>query len=153
VRFLELKIPPPIVGLVLAIAMWNALPLPPPWPVDPSLSRTIAIALAALGLACDALGLVAFLRRRTTINPLAPTRSCVLVTSGIYRLTRNPMYLGMSLLLLAWALWLDTMWGLVGPIAFALYITRFQIRPEERVLEQKFGDAFRAYASRVRRWI
>ncbi|MEB0160908.1 isoprenylcysteine carboxylmethyltransferase family protein, partial [Pseudomonas sp. AH2 (2023)] len=91
-------------------------------------------------------------RSRTTVNPLRPDKAAALVSGGVYRVTRNPMYVGMMLLLVAWAVYLDSAWVLAGPVAFVAYITRFQIAPEERVLRAKFAD-FDAYAARVRRWL
>ena len=75
------------------------------------------------------------------------------LTTGLYRVTRNPMYLGMLLVLFGWAVFLSNLAALLIAPLFALYITRFQIIPEERVLAEKFGAAFMAYQSQVRRWL
>jgi protein-S-isoprenylcysteine O-methyltransferase Ste14 len=112
----------------------------------------IAILVAA-GLVFDVLGILAFRTFRTTINPLKPERASSIVTGGVYRVSRNPMYLGMALLLLAWATYLSALWSLAGPVLYVWYITRFQIVPEERVLERMFGDEYLAYTARVRRWL
>lgn len=93
------------------------------------------------------------MRRHTTINPLSPRKSTALVTGGVYRFTRNPMYLGMACLLTAWAVWLAALLAFAGPVLFVLYITRFQIRPEERVLTELFGLPYTDYTQRVRRWL
>ncbi len=150
---LELRVPPPVVGLLVAAAMWGLAPwgLPMAWP--PGLRLGAAVVLVTLGLVLDMSGLVAFVRRHTTINPLRPTNSSALVTGGVYRFTRNPMYLGMACLLSAWAVWLGSLAGFAGPLVFVLYITRFQIRPEERILGGLFGPACTEYCARVRRWI
>jgi len=89
----------------------------------------------------------------TTLNPIKPDTATALVTSGIYRHTRNPMYLGMAVWLLAWSAWLGTPAGLVGAPLFVLYMNRFQVGPEERALHSLFGAEFDAYRSRVRRWL
>lgn len=116
--------------------------------------RYAAVAILVLaGVAFDLLGLVAFRASRTTINPLKPERASALVTGGVYRLTRNPMYVGMGLLLLALAVYLSALLPFAGPVLFVLYITRFQIQPEERVLSGIFGEAYSTYAARVRRWL
>jgi len=73
--------------------------------------------------------------------------------AGIYRFTRNPMYVGLALVLLGWAALLSSPWALLGPLVFVLYINRFQIAPEERVLSAKFGAAYTEYIARVRRWL
>ena len=76
-----------------------------------------------------------------------------MVTDGIYRYSRNPMYLGMALLLAAWALWLGNAAALLGIVLFVALINRYQIRPEERILAAKFGDDYRNYCRRTRRWL
>lgn len=148
--FLELRIPPPLVMLAFGAAMWAACGIPQPLDAAWAL---VAAALAAAGLGVAGGGVLAFRRARTTVNPLRPAEASTLVTGGVYRHTRNPMYLGMLLLLCAWAAFLASPWALLGPAGFALFITRFQIVPEERVLEPMFGAAFAAYKARVRRWL
>lgn len=150
---LEKKIPPPLVALLVAGLMWGAAAWPPAGLLPSGVRLPLAMALAVMGVAFDILGLLAFRQSRTTINPLRPERTSALVTGGIYRITRNPMYVGLALLLTAWAVHLSALWPLLGPVVFAVYINRFQIAPEERILEAKFGDQFRAYAARVRRWL
>lgn len=150
---LELKIPPPLVALILGVVMWGVSTLGPQLPVDPGLRRGLAVVLVLAALAFDLSGLLAFRSARTTIHPLRPERTTALVTGGVYRITRNPMYLGLTGLLLAWAVWLSALWPLAGVVCFVLYITRFQIRPEERILRAAFGDAYADYTARVRRWL
>lgn len=152
-RFLELKIPPPVVALILALLMWGlsrGLPTPD---ADPVVRLSMALLLAITGAYFDLSGLYAFRRARTTINPLKPSATSALVQSGVYRITRNPMYLGMACLLGGWTAYLWSPWALLGPVLFIAYITRFQITPEERTMAAKFGDEFEAYRRRVRRWI
>lgn len=150
---LEHRIPPPVVGLAIAAAMWAASPWPPAFDVVPWAQQGLVALLVAAGLAFDLAGLIAFRQRRTTVNPLRPENASALVTGGVYRFTRNPMYVGMALLLTAWAVQLATLWPFLGPAAFVLYINRFQIAPEERVLGELFGESWSAYAARVRRWL
>jgi protein-S-isoprenylcysteine O-methyltransferase Ste14 len=147
---LELKVPPPIVALIVAIAMRVAAGH---IAAGDDIRTAVAIAIALLGASCDIAAMTAFFRARTTINPLQPQSSSALVTSGIYRHTRNPMYVGLVLFLCAWAVWLASWLAWLGPIVFAAYIARFQIAPEERALATRFGDAYRAYQAQVRRWI
>jgi len=150
---IELKVPPPAVALVVGLAMWwvsryGVLEgVPPHWRIG------AALIVAAIGAAFDIAGIIAFARAKTTVNPMKPEKSVALVRSGVYRITRNPMYVGMAFILLAWAMYLASLWALVGPLAFAAYITRFQIKPEERVLAGRFGDEFAIYQARVRRWL
>ena len=98
-------------------------------------------------------GVRSFQRARTTINPVRIDEASHLVTSGVFGVTRNPMYVALTALLMAWACWLASPWVWAGPLSFALFIHRFQILPEERVLAEKFGSAYDAYRRRVRRWI
>lgn len=150
---LDLKIPPPVVGVLVAAAMWGVSTIGPQFPIA-SAPRYAAVALLVVaGVAFDLLGLVAFRASRTTINPLKPERSSALVTAGVYRFTRNPMYVGMGLLLLAWAVHLSALLPFAGLAIFVWYLTRFQIQPEERVLKSIFGEEYSTYASRVRRWL
>jgi protein-S-isoprenylcysteine O-methyltransferase Ste14 len=119
------------------------------FPVPP----VLAVPVAAVGVSLDAIALFHFLHWRTTINPLKPASASALVTKGIYRLTRNPMYLGLATLLLAWAIYLGNLAALAGVPLFILYMNRFQIAPEERALAARFGAEFAAYRARVRRWL
>ena len=150
---LELKVPPPIVALVIAIAMWFLSRLPP-WPeVLPVARMLAAVGLAAVGAAFSLSGVLAFRRARTTVNPLKPESASSLVSSGVYKVTRNPMYVGMFFLLLAWAAFLWSAWSLLGLLGFVAYISRFQIVPEERVLAGLFGAEYAKYKECVRRWL
>jgi protein-S-isoprenylcysteine O-methyltransferase Ste14 len=150
---LEKKVPPPVVALLVAGLMWAVAAWPPAVPLPAGVRLPLAAALAFVGVGLDLLGIVAFRRHRTTVHPLRPERTSALVTGGVYRITRNPMYVGLALLLTAWAVYLSALWPFLGPVMFVAYIDRFQIVPEERILEAKFADEFRAYAARVRRWL
>ena len=152
-RFLELRIPPPAVGLIVAGGMWIVAQPSAVLQLPDLVRLSVAAALAAIGFAVAMAGVMSFRRAQTTVNPLRPETSAVLVFTGIYSFTRNPMYLGMVLGLIAWAVCLSSVWSLLGPLVFALYITRFQIVPEERVLDRLFGAPFAAYKQRVRRWV
>jgi len=151
-RMLELKIPPPAVALVVALAMWGISGV---MRFDmlllPRVAGALAIAVAGAGIALS--GARAFRRARTTISPLKPDAASSLVTSGVFRYTRNPMYLGICLVLVAWALYLSSAAAFLGPVVFVVYITRFQIMPEERVLAGIFGATFADYRIRTRRWV
>lgn len=151
---LELKIPPPIVALLAAVAMWGVSLVSRP-PIDASVLVRVVVgaALALAGGAVSVLGASAFRRAKTTLNPMKPQDASSLVTTGVYSFTRNPMYLGLSFVLVGWAVCLLSPWALIGPLAFVLYINRFQIEPEERTLTALFGAAFTTYATKVRRWL
>jgi protein-S-isoprenylcysteine O-methyltransferase Ste14 len=105
------------------------------------------------GAVMTGLAMLSFWRARTTANPMKPSSASFLVTSGIYRFTRNPMYLGMLLLLVGWALYVANALALLFLPAFILYMNRFQIKPEERALTARFGREYLEYMSQVHRWI
>ncbi len=105
------------------------------------------------GLAIEISAVALFRGADTTVNPMKPRNTARLVNAGIYRFSRNPMYLGVMLVLFSWMLWLGNIVNLAVLVLFVWYITRFQIIPEERVLAELFPDEFDAYRMRVRRWI
>lgn len=149
---LELRLPPPIVVLIVAIAMWGVSRVAPssdvpPWPT------ALAIILALFGVAVAVAGVVAFRKAKTTGSPTKPQAASALVVTGVYEFTRNPMYLGLCIMLVAWAAYLWSGWALLGPVAFIGYISRYQIEPEERALSARFGDDYGEYRTRVRRWL
>ena len=150
---LELKIPPPVVALLIAGAMWGISLVAPLFEVPASIRVVAAATIALAGVGFTSAGIISFRRARTTINPLKPETASALVCSGIYGMTRNPMYVGLLFVLFAWAVFLSSAWALLGPLALVLYLNRFQIAPEERVLSAMFGSGYSAYKSRVRRWL
>lgn len=151
--FLELKVPPPLVALLVGTIMWGLAQLPPQWNV-PSIIRYVVFPIPiVMGLAFAVSGFIAFRRVRTTIDPMHPGKTTALVDTGIYGFTRNPMYVGLLFLLLGWTIFLDSPWALIGPLVFIAWINYLQIIPEERILTQLFGESYRQYQARVRRWL
>jgi protein-S-isoprenylcysteine O-methyltransferase Ste14 len=150
---LELRVPPDLVALVVAAIMWLVSTATPSLDAPRAPRVAIAVALLIAGLALILAARIAFARAGTTFSPIAPERSRRLVTTGIYRFTRNPMYLGTLLALLALAAsWSDPIAAIVA-LSYVVYIDRFQIRPEERVLRERFGAEYDGYAHAVRRWV
>ena len=152
-KSLELKVPPPAVALVIALLMWLLSLLAPALGYTIPARIPIAIVLAAAGVATAIAGVTTFARAKTTVNPTTPQKSSSLVSWGIYSITRNPMYLGLLLVLTAWAIFLSNPLPFLLLPVYMLYINRFQIAPEERALTSLFGRDYAAYQSRVRRWI
>lgn len=152
-RTLELKIPPLVVGVLIAACMWLVSWAQPALAFTFALHRIVAVSLGLAGVAIAGWAIVSFGRASTTINPMKPDASSSLVTSGIYAFTRNPMYLGLLVALVGWVLFLSNALAFLLLPAFVVYMNRFQIEPEERALTTLFGHEFVAYTSRVRRWI
>jgi len=150
---LELKIPPLVLTLVFAGAMWvgsallPSLVLPLPWRL------ALAVVLTGLGIAVALAGVLAFRNADTTVNPTQPSATSAMVTSGVYRVSRNPMYVGFLLVLLGWATLLAHAFAFILLPVFVAYMNRFQISAEERALSLKFGSQFATYKQSVRRWL
>lgn len=149
----KLKIPPPVYLLITAGLMWL---LDQHWPVvsfivDPW--NKTGFCFIALGLVIDVWSLRLFFRSKTTLNPMNPENTKEIVSSGTYKISRNPMYLGLLLVLIGVAVFL----GSLGPFLllplFILLMNKLQILPEEQVLEMKFGQPYLDYKNSVRRWL
>lgn len=150
---LELKIPPVVVVLVAGLAMWLVSAATPSLASQFPFQRVVALAAVIAGAFVAVLGVVSFRRARTTVNPTRPQATSSLVRGGVYRFSRNPMYLGFLLALVGWAVFLGNILALVLVPAFVMYMNRFQIAPEERALAAMFGAEFEAYRQGVRRWL
>jgi protein-S-isoprenylcysteine O-methyltransferase Ste14 len=149
---LELKVPPIALVFLFGTLMWlapaySAFTIALPW------RSAFACIFYALGSAIVLAGILTFRRMKTTVNPLTPEATTTMVTAGIYRLTRNPMYLGFLLILIGWAIDLSNLLAFACLPLFVWYMNRFQILPEERALASKFSEAFDAYKRSVRRWV
>ena len=150
---LELKIPPlalvPLFAfLMLALAWFTPeVGIPAPWRI------WNAVILVLLGFIIALAGVISFRLARTTVNPLNPHSSSSLVIKGIYRYSRNPMYVGFLCWILAWGVYLDNLVALVLGLTFIPYMNRFQILPEEKALTHLFGEEYRTYCKQVRRWL
>ena len=147
------RIPPPLLMLLAAALMWalhRELPLghwiAAPW-------NRLAYIPAAIAVALSVAALSRFRQSRTTVNPMDPSKASHLVTDGVFRLSRNPMYLALLLLLIGWAIWLGTISPWLVPPLFVIVITVGQIIPEERALTTLFGENYLAYRENVGRWI
>jgi protein-S-isoprenylcysteine O-methyltransferase Ste14 len=151
--FLDSKVPPPIVALAVAALMRAGAAVTPAIQMPGAVRLATTWVLAGAGLAIELAGIVSFVRAGTTADPTHPKAVCRLVTSGAYRFTRNPMYVGDLLMLLAWGVWLASPVAALIAFAFVGYIAAFQIPPEERALKEKFGDRYEAYRASVRRWL
>lgn len=152
-KFLELKIPPAATFLLCAAGMFATARAFPQAHFEIPAAAVIAIALFAGGSAIAVSGMRLFRQQDTTFHPMKPAEATSLVRDGIYRYTRNPMYLGLVLCLAAWAAFLENSACLPWIVVFVIYMTRFQIKPEERALAEKFGANYAEYFSTARRWL
>ena len=150
---LDLKIPPLLVVILTAVAMLVVSRVMPWLAYDWPWRVASGLALAVVGGAVALAGVVEFRRRRTSVNPMTPGAASTIVASGVYRCSRNPMYLGFLCALAGLAVYLSNAVA-VGMIAFfVVYMNRYQIEPEERALLAKFGPEYAAYMASVRRWL
>lgn len=148
---LDCLVPPPLVAGTTALGMWAATRT---WPAGlPPIARALGFAVAFCGGVMALWAILSFRRLRTTIHPMHPHEATALVVAGPNRLSRNPMYVGLLLVLVGWALWLRQPAALSGALLAWAYLWRFQVLPEERALHAKFGDDYGAYVRRVRRWV
>lgn len=152
-KIVPLRIPPPLVMLLAAALMWGLhrwVPLGQlltlPW-------NYLALIPVVVGRVISVAAGTRFRQARTTFDAFKPRDAASLVTDGVFRISRNPMYLGLLLMLIGWAIWLGTLspW-LVVPL-FVLLMTRAQIVPEEKALEERFAERYRAYRHSVGRWV
>ena len=148
---LKNKIPPPIVTLVFAALIYFSSE----W--SPSIvflgQNLISLFLMMLGFLVLLIAISAFIKLKTTINPLKPEAATSLITTGIFKLSRNPMYLGMLLLIIS--LWIKTgdVLGFILVAGFIAYLNYFQIFPEEQAMKRLFSDKYKTYCQQVRRWL
>ena len=150
---LELKVPPDVVALAVAALMWLVSTVTPSLQL-PFAGRLLAAAICAVvGIGLIVAARITFARAAATFSPMSPRRSSRLVTTGVYRLSRNPMYLGTLLVLFAVAAWLADPVSLAVALSYIAYMDRFQIAPEERVLRGRIGSAYEDYVLGVRRWL
>lgn len=147
------RIPPPVVALLIGLMMGGAAWLTPPQAASVALRVGLGGALFLVAGLLGGPAFAAFGRAGTTISPVRIEEASSLVTTGIYRVTRNPIYVALTVLLISLAVLLARPWLLLGPVGFVLFTTRFQILPEERVMQAKFGAGYAAYRRRVRRWL
>lgn len=155
-KALELKCPPPLIMTVSALLAWLVSQRPLSFLQQQladveSLMWPSVFFLAGTGLALA--GVKEFHQYQTSVNPLDPNQASRLVKTGVFQFTRNPMYLGMLVVLLGWADLLDNLLAFSGALLFFLYISVFQIKPEEQVMVEKFSDEYLDYCRQVRRWL
>ncbi|MCP4300192.1 MAG: isoprenylcysteine carboxylmethyltransferase family protein [Gammaproteobacteria bacterium] len=153
-NLLETKLPPVLVLSIGILLVWLlSLIMPEPLRSGSPFKLVLAVTLFVSGIILAISAGLSFRKFRTSVDPMNPDKANSIVTTGVYSISRNPMYLAMLLVLIAFAVFMWQASSILVLLAFIAYMTRFQIIPEERVLARKFGDEFRHYCERVRRWI
>ncbi len=150
---LALKIPPPVQALIFGALMWVVDRQLPGGQFDFGMQLSVATLFVVAGVVLVTTSMLAFRRAKTTVDPFQPEETSHLVVDGVFRYSRNPMYVSLALVLIGWAVWLGSIFNLVVLALFISYITVFQIKPEEKVLRSLFGESYEQYCSNVRRWI
>lgn len=142
---------PPLVPLMfLAIAYFLRRFVPFPY-TAPEFLQVVGLALTFVGFVLGIGAFIEFRKAHTTLNPHGSTKH--LVTSGVYRFTRNPIYLGFLLMVVGLPLNSGSYWGLVMAPFYMMTMSRLIIEKEEAYLERKFGETYAGYTSRARRWL
>lgn len=149
---MKLKIPPVLVFVLCGVLMYVLAQLLPFGYFEFFGRRYLMYALIAIAGCIGLISLFQFFKSKTTVDPTTPSKASKLVTTGIYQYSRNPMYLGLLLMLLAWGLWLGNAFNVLLAAGFVGYMNRFQIIPEEEALGKMFGKDYRQYCTLVRRW-
>jgi len=149
-KYLNTKIPPPLVTM-LCIGIIYLFEIQIEYS-HPNL-KTVGIIFLILGLIIIFLAVLKFIKTKTTVDPTRPHKTSNLVITGIYKITRNPMYLGMLFLIIAYAIYNNNIIGCIIIPVFIFYINKFQIEPEEIEMRKKFGESFENYCKKVNRWL
>ncbi|MDW6003813.1 methyltransferase family protein [Vibrio mangrovi] len=150
---LALKVPPVFVFIAAIILIHLCSWLFPGTSVELPFKWLVAAVCLMFSAYLGLFALLTFYRVKTTVNPVNPELAARMVTHGVFRVSRNPMYLGLLLILIADVYWLGNLIGILCAVGFVAYMTYFQIIPEERALSVRFGEQYRDYQRQVRRWI
>ena len=149
---MHLKLPPVVVCLLAAVVMFGLDRFLPFGDFDFTGRIYFRYLFLILGGAIEVVAVIQFIRKKTTVNPTKPETVSKLVINGLYRFTRNPMYLGLLLVLLAWGVYLGNAFNTLIAAGSVSYMNRFQIQPEEEALAKTFGSEYATYLKNVRRW-
>ena len=145
------KIPPPIIALVCALGILFSKPFFREY--SNVNNSSISILFFLIGIACFFFAIKLFKKHNTTISPLKPEKATSLIVSGIYMYSRNPMYLGMLFILISTSIRFNIICGIISISTFIIYITKFQIIPEEDQFKRIFGEKFLNYKKKTRMWL
>ena len=147
------KIPPPILLLITGTIMWFVAKSEFAYPISIPYPLALSVSLAAIGIAIASIAARQFSIAKTTINPLSPETATSLVDGGIFSVSRNPMYVGLLLVSIGWAVWLASLTNIAVIVLSVVVMTNLQIKPEEDALRKLFVEKYAEYCRNVRRWI
>ncbi len=150
---MKLLIPPPVQLVIMALAMWGVSKIIPLANFYAPVQMKLSTVIIGIGIIIEIIAIATFFHSKTTVNPMKPQNVSKLVITGIYQYSRNPMYLSIAIILAGWALRLGNPVNSLLWVGFLWLITVLQIKPEEEVLQEKFGTEYADYCQRVRRWI
>lgn len=147
---MKFKLPPPVLFMISALIIYF---LPSSLLPHYEFFFPLSIISFILSFVFALFSLIVFYQTKSNLDPIHLEKTTILVTHSVYRISRNPMYLSLAMLLIAWSLWLGNLLGLIIVGGFIYCITRFQIIPEEQFLEKKFGQIYLQYKKKVARWL
>lgn len=147
------KVPPVILLLFFSLIVWWISSFSALEKTNPIILQALSLSTLIIALIFSISGIVSFRFAKTTANPLKPETASSLVNTGIYRISRNPMYVGFGFFILSLSIYFASPLSLLSLIVFVLYMTEFQIKPEEKSLDDLFGEEFKSYKRNVRRWL
>ncbi|MEM0909599.1 MAG: isoprenylcysteine carboxylmethyltransferase family protein [Pseudomonadota bacterium] len=150
--FLELKVPPPLIAALMVVGMLLTRSLFPYFGLPQAMVKLFAIVVIFVAVVFGGMAISAFRKHQTTVNPHKPQQTNMLVTTGVFGVTRNPMYVALILVVGAIGLYLQHTGFVLFTLLLAVYLQFFQIKPEERLLLEKFSDDYSAYMRKVPRW-
>ncbi|MFD2166969.1 methyltransferase family protein [Thalassotalea euphylliae] len=153
IAMLALKIPPVVLVFICCLLMWIVQAVTPELLFQPPQPILLFLAFSTLGFAFALAGVLSFKRAQTTVNPMTPDSSSSLVVSGIYSVTRNPMYIGFLCFLIGFAFFLSHYLAFIWCAGFIWYMNKYQIAPEEHALTKIFGEEYKEYCLKTRRWL
>ncbi len=145
------KIPPPIVTLFFGLCIYLSRPYFPEFSF--SIQNSLSTISFVLGITVFATAVSSFKRQNTTVNPISIEKASSLVVNGVFKYSRNPMYLGMLFILLGLTFKFNLIGGLLFTSLFMIFISIFQIKPEEAAMEKLFDQEWKDYIKNVRRWL
>ncbi len=148
---MKTKLPPPIITLTCIVINYLSTYLIKP--IKFPKIEIIGGLILVIGLVIGILAIFLFKKDKTTLNPINPEKATSLVTTGIFSISRNPMYLGLLFVISSTILFFGSWLGIIILIFFIWYINKFQIIPEEEAMEKLFGNKYNEYKKNVRRWI